>query len=155
MSKQSNNHQTWQKYSLFTATHSFKSSPSGSITASRRFPLPSVAAACFIRSYWCVPSGMFFLGLNVLVDRLPLQKDEKRERILGKQCKYSCEMRHVAISFGTQLIIRCLSKTMHTRAQNGFNEHHNRLTTRSSFSVTQSLNRLLHFSSNAFLQPEE
>lgn len=58
---------------LFTATHSFKSSPSGSITASLRFPLPKVAAACFIKSYWWVPSGIFFFGLNVLEERAPLQ----------------------------------------------------------------------------------
>lgn len=38
-------------YLLLTATHSFKSSPSGNITASLRFPEPSVAAACFIKSY--------------------------------------------------------------------------------------------------------
>lgn len=35
---------------LFTATHSFKSSPSGSATALRKLPDPNVAAACFIRS---------------------------------------------------------------------------------------------------------
>lgn len=58
------------KYLLFTATHSLRSSPSGSCTALRRLPDPNVAAACFMRSYWWVPSGMFFLGLKVLLDRL-------------------------------------------------------------------------------------
>ena len=38
---------TWLKKStVLTATHSLMSSPSGSITASRRFPDPRVAAAC-------------------------------------------------------------------------------------------------------------
>ena len=41
-----------EKYSLLTAIHSFRSSPSGSWTASFRFPLPRVAAACFIMSCW-------------------------------------------------------------------------------------------------------
>lgn len=59
---------------LFTATHSFRSSPSGNMTASRKFPLPRVAAACFIKSYWCVPSGIFFFGLKVFVERPPLKK---------------------------------------------------------------------------------
>lgn len=36
---------------LLTATHSFKSSPSGNITANLKFPEPKVAAACFINSY--------------------------------------------------------------------------------------------------------
>jgi hypothetical protein len=36
---------------LLTATHSLRSSPSGSITASRKLPEPKVAAACFISSY--------------------------------------------------------------------------------------------------------
>lgn len=57
---------------LFTATHSLRSSPSGKATALRKFPEPSVAAACFIRSYWWVPSGIFFLGLKVLLEREPL-----------------------------------------------------------------------------------
>lgn len=59
---------------LFTATHSFRSSPSGKATAWRRFPLPNVAAACFIKSYWWVPSGMFFFGLKVLLAFPALQK---------------------------------------------------------------------------------
>ena len=33
-------------------------------------PDPSVALACFISSCWWLPSGMFFLGLNVLEDLL-------------------------------------------------------------------------------------
>lgn len=57
---------------LLTATHSFKSSPSGSATAFLKFPDPNVAAACFMRSYWWVPSGIFFFGLNVLLDVRPL-----------------------------------------------------------------------------------
>lgn len=61
-------------YILFTATHSFKSSPSGSITASLKLPEPRVAAACFIKSYWWVPSGIFFFGLKVFEDLLPLKK---------------------------------------------------------------------------------
>lgn len=65
-------------HSLLTATHSFWSSPSGSITANLRLPDPRVAAACFIKSYWWVPSGMFFLGLNVLDERLPLRLRSKR-----------------------------------------------------------------------------
>lgn len=32
---------------LFTASHSFRSSPGGSLTASLRFPLPRVASMCF------------------------------------------------------------------------------------------------------------
>lgn len=62
----------WNWRLLLTATHSFKSSPSGNMTAMRRFPLPSVASACFNSSYWCEPSGIFFLGLNVLDERFPL-----------------------------------------------------------------------------------
>lgn len=62
---------------LLTATHSFKSSPSGSITAIRRLPLPSVASACFSSSYWWDPSGIFFFGLKVLEERLPLWKGEE------------------------------------------------------------------------------
>lgn len=38
----------------------------------RRLPLPSVASACFSSSYWCEPSGMFFFGLKVFDERLPL-----------------------------------------------------------------------------------
>ncbi len=64
----------YSHYSLFTAIHSLRSSPSGNITASRRLPLPSVAAACFIKSYWCVPSGIFFFGLKVLLLRPPLKQ---------------------------------------------------------------------------------
>lgn len=67
---------------LLTATHSFKSSPSGSITANRKFPEPNVAAACFIKSYWCVPSGIFFFGLKVFEDLLPLER--KKYQILIK-----------------------------------------------------------------------
>jgi hypothetical protein len=67
-----------KEHSLLTATHSFWSSPSGSITANLRLPDPSVAAACFIKSYWWVPSGIFFLGLNVLDERLPLRLRSKR-----------------------------------------------------------------------------
>jgi len=63
---------------LLTATHSFRSSPSGSMTASRRFPEPNVAAACFIKSYWWVPSGIFFFGLKVLEDLLPLKRKEEQ-----------------------------------------------------------------------------
>lgn len=62
---------------LLTAIHSLRSSPSGSATASRRFPLPSVTAAWRIKSYWCVPSGMFFFGLKVLLLRLPLKVNIK------------------------------------------------------------------------------
>ena len=35
-------------------------------------PDPRVAAACFIKSCWCDPSGMFFFGLKVLDERDPL-----------------------------------------------------------------------------------
>merc|ERR1719154_76592 len=60
-----------KKSTVLTAIHSFKSSPSGNCTADRKFPDPRVAAACFIRSYWCVPSGICFLGLKVLLERPP------------------------------------------------------------------------------------
>ena len=73
-----NDPQPYFYYLLFTATHSFRSSPSGSITACLKFPLPRVAAACFIKSYWCVPSGMCFFGLKVLLFRLPLQTKDKK-----------------------------------------------------------------------------
>ena len=69
-------------YLLLTATHSLRSSPSGSDTASLRLPLPSVAAACFIRSYWWEPSGIFFLGLKVLVLRLLLLQHMNVKTIL-------------------------------------------------------------------------
>lgn len=65
---------------LLTAIHSLRSSPSGSITACLRLPLPRVASACFRSSYWWEPSGIFFLGLNVFEDRLPLRK--QREMLL-------------------------------------------------------------------------
>lgn len=39
------------RYLLLTATHSLRSSPSGNNTANLKLPEPSVAAACFIRSY--------------------------------------------------------------------------------------------------------
>lgn len=65
---------------LLTAIHSLRSSPSGSITACLRLPLPRVASACFRSSYWWEPSGIFFLGLNVFEDRLPLRK--QRETLL-------------------------------------------------------------------------
>lgn len=64
---------------MFTAIHSLMSSPSGRRTASRRLPEPSVAVAYFIRSYWWVPSMMFFFGLNVLLER-PLLKIQVREK---------------------------------------------------------------------------
>lgn len=70
-------------YLLFTATHSLRSSPSGKATALRKFPEPSVAAACFIRSYWWVPSGMFFLGLKVLLEREPLSEERVRVGCIG------------------------------------------------------------------------
>lgn len=63
------------QYLLLTATHSLRSSPSGNKTANLKLPEPRVAAACFIRSYWCVPSGIFFLGLNVFDDLPPLQNN--------------------------------------------------------------------------------
>ncbi len=50
---------------LFTASHSFKSSPSGKVTASFKLPEPSVASAYFFSWYCFVPSGMFLWGLNV------------------------------------------------------------------------------------------
>merc|ERR1719228_3291252 len=50
------------------------SSSSGNMTARRRLPDPRVAAACFISSCPWLPSGMFFLGLNVLDDLLPNKK---------------------------------------------------------------------------------
>lgn len=68
-------------YLLLTATHSLRSSPSGSSTANLRLPEPRVAAACFIRSYWCVPSGIFFLGLNVFDDLPPLEKETNKTGI--------------------------------------------------------------------------
>uniref|UniRef100_A0A6B0UET4 Putative secreted protein n=1 Tax=Ixodes ricinus TaxID=34613 RepID=A0A6B0UET4_IXORI len=71
-----------KKSTVLTATHSLRSSPSGSMTASLRFPLPSVAAACFIRSYWWVPSGMFFFGLKVLEERPPLGEGHSHGRMI-------------------------------------------------------------------------
>uniref|UniRef100_A0A0E9SZP1 Uncharacterized protein n=1 Tax=Anguilla anguilla TaxID=7936 RepID=A0A0E9SZP1_ANGAN len=44
------------------------------MTACRRFPLPRVASACFSRSYWWEPSGMFFFGLKVFEERFPKRK---------------------------------------------------------------------------------
>lgn len=70
-------------HSLLTAIHSLRSSPSGSITACLKFPLPSVASACLSSSYWWDPSGMFFFGLKVLDERLPLQGNKHRA---GQQC---------------------------------------------------------------------
>lgn len=80
-------------YLLFTATHSFKSSPSGSMTAMRRFPLPSVASACFNSSYWCDPSGIFFLGLNVLAERFPLRvtKTPNRRQTVINEGEATCD----------------------------------------------------------------
>lgn len=52
-----------KKSTIWTATHSLRSSPSGSCTAWRRSaPLPSVASACFNKSWRWVPSGILFLG---------------------------------------------------------------------------------------------
>lgn len=62
------------QFLLLTAIHSLRSSPSGSMTAIRRFPLPSVASACLSSSYWWDPSGMFFFGLNVFDERFPLDE---------------------------------------------------------------------------------
>lgn len=62
---------------LLTAIHSLRSSPSGNMTACLKFPLPSVASACLSSSYWWEPSGMFFLGLKVLDERLPLQDNQQ------------------------------------------------------------------------------
>lgn len=50
------------------------------MTACLRFPLPSVASACLSSSYWWEPSGMFFFGLKVLDERLPLQTREHRTK---------------------------------------------------------------------------
>ena len=73
-----------------------------------RFPDPSVAAACFIRSCWCEPSGMFFFGLKVLDDRLPLKyghtiiwkpielvREELSRR--GSDWQYIFEMEHLPL----------------------------------------------------------
>ena len=86
-----------KKSTVLTAIHSFRSSPSGSWTACLKFPEvikrwrksrhvrskidlpdPRVAAACFIKSCWCEPSGMFFLGLKVFEDLLPLKPKLKK-----------------------------------------------------------------------------
>ena len=95
---------------LLTATHSLRSSPSGSITASRRFPLPSVAAACFIKSYWCVPSGIFFFGLNVLLPRLPLSWSIQSTGVSNhattshlKKCSFS-RVREVTVTYNPLLV---------------------------------------------------
>lgn len=77
-------------HSLFTAIHSLRSSPSGSMTACLRFPLPSVASACFSSSYWWEPSGMFFFGLKVLDERLPLERNQSGSK------KYCLHGGHVA-----------------------------------------------------------
>ena len=77
----------WSPFELnYNGAKIFKiryTTPSGSMTASRRFPEPSVAAACFIKSCWCEPSGMFFLGLNVFEDLLPKFNDGKKLIILS------------------------------------------------------------------------
>lgn len=39
---------------LLTASHSFASSPGGSLTASLRFPLPKVASMCFLNCAPCI-----------------------------------------------------------------------------------------------------
>ena len=98
-----------KKSTVLTATHSLRSSPSGSITASRKFPEqiyfsvecaarcsvrfhsfrcipdPRVAAACFISSCWWLPSGMFFFGLNVFEDLFPKRKLISEETTVLKQ----------------------------------------------------------------------
>ena len=64
------NNQSYFCHSLWTAIHSFTSSPSGSCTACFKFPLPSVREAYFSSSCWWEPSGGFFNCFTVLVLRL-------------------------------------------------------------------------------------
>jgi hypothetical protein len=61
---------------LFTATHSLRSSPSGSMTAKRKFPCPKVVDACLSKSIVFdsfVVSFVSFFVLKVLTDLLPLK----------------------------------------------------------------------------------
>lgn len=43
-----------KRNTLLTASHSFRSSPGGSLTASLRFPLPRVASICFLSCAPCI-----------------------------------------------------------------------------------------------------
>ena len=75
-----------KKSTVLTATHSSTSSPSGSSTANLRLPDPKVALACFIRSCWWDPSGIFFFGLKVFEDRLPLKIRKRCHKIYVQPC---------------------------------------------------------------------
>ncbi|RNA18992.1 hypothetical protein BpHYR1_038873 [Brachionus plicatilis] len=70
------------KILLLTATHSFISSPSGSITASLRLPLPNVVEACFTRSKLCdsPASETFFFDLKVIFFMFKVQKFDELPR---------------------------------------------------------------------------
>jgi len=63
---------------LLTASHSFRSSPSGRMTACLRFPLPRTAVA--YRFSWdaLLPSWTVFLGLKVFRVRAFLPKRQRR-----------------------------------------------------------------------------
>jgi len=62
---------TWVKL-LFTATHSFMSSPSGNMTAKRKLPLPNVIMSCLPNSKLASLVPSVLRGLNVLFDLFPL-----------------------------------------------------------------------------------
>lgn len=64
-----------KKSTVLTASHSFRSSPSGNNTAPRKLPEPSVASAYRFSWYCLVPSGMLRLGLKVRVLDRPKKDD--------------------------------------------------------------------------------
>ena len=65
-----------KKSTVFTANHSFRSSPLGSTTAERMLPEPSVALA-YSDSLWRLPdeAPCDFSGLNVLFLLLEKRKE--------------------------------------------------------------------------------
>ena len=66
-------------------------------------PDPNVAAACFIKSCWWEPSGMFFLGLNVFDDRLLLIIRKKLST--DDQTKIFIKMSTYKLSEGKKLMV--------------------------------------------------
>lgn len=89
------------------------------MTACLRFPLPSVASACLSSSYWWEPSGMFFFGLKVLDERLPLQTREHRTKqpCVNVSWLYKCPQgveTSLCILFNISLSSLLLTSSVHT-----------------------------------------
>lgn len=73
---------SWDGSLLLTASHSLRSSPIGSRTASRRFPLPRVASMCFFSGKPCKQASRLICWKlkHLTVSELSTQKAKPRTK---------------------------------------------------------------------------